>query len=94
MQISETGQLEGGRQTFLIGRIRAVSAWRGAAAERTDAERAAALKALIREAEDCGADAIVSVNFEVDAVKGSDIDGVPLRRMVASGLAVRLAMAA
>jgi uncharacterized protein YbjQ (UPF0145 family) len=94
MQISETGQLEDGRQTFVIGRIRAVSAWRGANVERSDAEHTAALKALVREAEDCGADAIVSVDFEIDGVKGADIEGVALRRVVATGLAVRFAMAA
>jgi uncharacterized protein YbjQ (UPF0145 family) len=94
MQISHTQQLEDGRQTFSIGRIKAHGAWRGACAARSDAERMAALKALIREAEDCGADAIVGVDFHIDGVIGADIDGVALQRVVATGVAVRIALAA
>jgi uncharacterized protein YbjQ (UPF0145 family) len=94
MQISQTQELEDGRQTFAIGRIKAVGAWRGANAARSEAERLVALKALIREAEDYGADAIVGVDFQIDGVVGGDVEGVPLRRVVASGLAVRIALAA
>jgi uncharacterized protein YbjQ (UPF0145 family) len=94
MQISQTQELEDGRQTFAIGRIKAVGAWRGANADRGEAERLVALKALIREAEDYGADAIVGVDFQIDGVVGGDVEGVPLRRVVASGLAVRIALAA
>jgi uncharacterized protein YbjQ (UPF0145 family) len=94
MQISHTPELEDGRQTFAIGRIKAVGAWRGANASRSEAERLAALKALVQEAEDCGADAIVGVDFQIDGVVGADIDGVALRRVVATGLAVRIALAA
>jgi uncharacterized protein YbjQ (UPF0145 family) len=94
MQISQTEQLEDGRQTYAIGRIKAVGAWRAADAAGSEAERRAALKALIREAEDCGADAIVGVDFQMDGVMGADIDGVALKRVVATGVAVRFAMAA
>jgi len=94
MQVSESQHLEDGRQIRAIGRIKAVGAWRGAGAARSEAERAAALKALIREAEDCGADAIVDVDFKIDGVMGADIDGVALQRVVAYGLAVRYAIAA
>ena len=94
MQVSHNHELEDGRQIFEIGRITAVGAWRGAGAARGEAERLVALKALIREAEDCGADAIVGVDFKIDGVKGADIDGVPLQRVVAHGVAVRFAVAA
>jgi uncharacterized protein YbjQ (UPF0145 family) len=94
MQISRTQELDDGRQTYAIGRIKAVGAWRGAAAAASHSERLAALKALIREAEDYGADAIVGVDFQTDGVIGADIDGVALKRVVVSGLAVRFAMAA
>ena len=52
------------------------------------------LRALVREAEEYGADALVDVNFETDEVAGADIDGVPLTRVVATGSAVRFALAA
>jgi uncharacterized protein YbjQ (UPF0145 family) len=94
MQVSQNQQLEDGRQTRAIGRIKAVGAWRAAETAASEAERQAVLKALIREAEDCGADAIVAVAFQMDGVIGADIDGVALKRVVATGLAVRFAMAA
>ncbi len=60
----------------------------------SEAERQAAIEALTREAEEYGADAIVDVRFEVDGVKGCDIDGVILQRVTVTGLAVRFARAA
>jgi len=87
MLVSFTEALEG-RKVSPLGRLRAAGSWRAAAAE---GDRDAAMKALMREAEDCGADAIVDVRFETDALAGSDIEGVPLSRLSASGLAVRFA---
>jgi uncharacterized protein YbjQ (UPF0145 family) len=94
MQVSQTQELEDGRQTHAIGRIKAVGAWRAASAVGGEAEKRAALRALIREAEDCGADAIVGVEFHMDGVMGADIEGVALKRIVATGVAVRFALAA
>ncbi len=94
MQISQSQELEDGRQTYAIGRIKAVGAWRAADAAGSEADRRTALNALIREAEDCGADAIVAVDFQMDGVTGADIDGVALKRVVATGVAVRFALAA
>ena len=94
MQVSQTQELEDGRQTRAIGRIKAVGAWSGAAATGGEAEKRAALRALVREAEDCGADAIVGVEFHMDGVMGADIEGVALKRVVATGVAVRFALAA
>jgi uncharacterized protein YbjQ (UPF0145 family) len=94
MQVSQTQELEDGRQTRAIGRIKAVGAWRAASAVGGEAEKRAALRALVREAEDCGADAIVGVEFHMDGVMGADIEGVALKRVVATGVAVRFALAA
>ena len=94
MQVSFAAALDDGRRTIAIGRIKATTRWRSAADPGSEAERQAAIKALTREAEEYGADAIVDVRFEVDGVKGSDVDGVMLQRVTVSGLAVRFARAA
>jgi len=86
MLVSFAKALEG-RKVSPLGRVRAAGAWRAAA---SDGDRDAALKALVQEAEDFGADAVVDVRFETDAV-GADIDGAPRSRLSASGLAVRFA---
>ena len=94
MQVSCLDGLEGIRRYHSIGRIKAGACWRGANAPETETERAAAVKALIREAEDYGADAIVDLDFEVDTVNCVDIGRVPLRRVSATGLAVKFDEAA
>jgi uncharacterized protein YbjQ (UPF0145 family) len=53
-----------------------------------------ALRALVREAEDFGADAIVAVTFSEETVQSADIGAAPLRRLTASGEAVRFRLAA
>jgi uncharacterized protein YbjQ (UPF0145 family) len=88
MQISHTLQLESGRGHTSIGRIKAASCWRAPCA-RSEADRGAALSALIRTAEDYDADAIIGVDFEVDGMNCSDIDGVCLERIAATGIAVK-----
>ena len=92
MQVSFTGALEGGRAVNAIGRIRAVGRWRAADEPASEADRRAALRALVREAEDYGADALIDVRFEADETAESD--GVSLRRLVVAGSAVRTAQAA
>ena len=77
-----------------IGRVKATTRWRAAEEPGTEEERQAAIEALMREAAEYGADAIVDVRFEVDDVKGVDIDGVALQRVTVTGLAVRFAAAA
>jgi hypothetical protein len=94
MQVSHTHELEGGRSHYLIGRIKASSGWRAPSAPGAEADRAAAVRALIREAQEYGADAIIGLDFEVDAIKRPDIDGAPLQRVAATGIAVRFAQAA
>ena len=94
MQVSYVDRLEGGRRYHSIGRIKACSCWRGASAPAPEADRLEAVRALIREAEDYGADAIVSLDFEVDSVDRVDIGGAPLRRVAATGIAVKFDEAA
>jgi uncharacterized protein YbjQ (UPF0145 family) len=94
MQVSYESELEDGRAKTVIGPVKAVSRWRAAQTMGTEAERRAAIEALMREAAEYGADAVVDVRFEVDDVKGSDIDGIVLQRVTATGLAVRFARAA
>jgi uncharacterized protein YbjQ (UPF0145 family) len=94
MKMSFTSALDDGRATTAIGRVKATTRWRAADGEGSEGERQAAIDALKREAEEYGADAVVDVRFELDDVRGHDIDGVALRRVTATGLAVRFARAA
>jgi len=92
MQVSFTGALEGGRAVRAIGRVKAVGRWRGADEEASETDRRALMLFLVREAEEYGADALVEVRFEPEET--AEIDGVSLRRLVASGAAVRASLAA
>jgi uncharacterized protein YbjQ (UPF0145 family) len=94
MQVSFAAALDDGRRTIAIGRIRATGPWRAAGGPSLEADRQTAMDALTREAEDYGADAVIDVRFEIDGCKGYDVDGVQLRRVTATGLAVRFAQAA
>ena len=94
MHVSFSSGLDDGRPLNAIGRIKAVTRWRAAGDPGAEADHRAAIEALTREAEEYGADAVVDVRFEVDGVKSSDIEGVPLQRVIATGLAVRFARAA
>jgi uncharacterized protein YbjQ (UPF0145 family) len=94
MQVSRTYVLAGGRGHHTIGRIKASSGWRAANAPGVDADRLTALRALIREAEEYEADAIVGLDFEVDSVNCADIGGAPLQRVAATGIAVKFDEAA
>ena len=92
MQVSFTGSLQAGRAAKTIGRITVVGRWRGADEPATEADRGALLRDLAREAEDYGADALIGVRFEAEET--AEIDGVSLRRLVASGSAVQITLAA
>ena len=94
MQVSTSLQLDDGRQHLSIGRIKAASRWCGTSGKSLEASRRDAVAALISEAEEYDADAIIGLEFETDAVKGADIDGTHLRRVRASGIAVKIARAA
>ena len=94
MQVSYTNELEDGRSHYSIGRIKASSSWRAANAPGAEGDRQAAIRALIREAQEYDADAIIGLDFEVDAIKRADLDGAPLQRVAATGIAVKFAEAA
>ncbi len=94
MQVSRSHELEGGRGHYSIGRIKASAGWRAVGASAAEDDRLAALKALIREALEYDADAIIALDFEVDGVMCADIGGAPLQRVAATGIAVKFAEAA
>lgn len=94
MQVSFTSVLEGGRSHNAIGQVTAVGRWRGANDPALALDRDRVLRALQREADEYGADALVDVRFATEEVAGPDIDGVPLRRVVATGSAVQFRLVA
>jgi uncharacterized protein YbjQ (UPF0145 family) len=91
MRISATTEIAGGRISTKIGKIEAASNWHAAALKNLEAElRQDALKALIRRAEDIDADAIVGVEYDVDAAAAAE-HGVAMQRVRVRGIAVTLA---
>jgi uncharacterized protein YbjQ (UPF0145 family) len=94
MQISYTRALQGDRRQVPLGLIQAATGWRATEAAVSDHDREMALRALVREAEEFGADGVVAVEFKVETISGPDQHGVPLRRVIASGEAVLLKAAA
>ncbi len=94
MQVSFTSDLDDDRAKTVIGPVKATSRWRAAGGTGTEFERKTAIEALMREAAEYGADAVIDVRFEADDVKGYDIEGVALQRVTVSGIAVRFAVAA
>jgi hypothetical protein len=94
MLVSRNNELQDGRDHYPIGSIKASSRWRPVSVAVVEADRLAAVQALIREALEYEADAIVCLDFEVDGVMRDDIDGMPLRCVAAKGIAVRFSQAA
>jgi uncharacterized protein YbjQ (UPF0145 family) len=94
MQVSRTNRLEGGRNHRSIGRIKASAGWRAVNASASEAERIEAVEALIREAQEYDADAIIDLDFELDGVRSADIEGAQLQRVAAVGIVVKFAEAA
>ena len=94
MRISFTDHVDGKSVLYPIGRVRAVSGWRAASAVGDAKARDAALQALMREAAEYDADAIIGVSYEVDGGNALDLADVDLTRVVATGIAVKLARAA
>jgi uncharacterized protein YbjQ (UPF0145 family) len=92
MRISFTDEIDGGRILYPIGRVRAAASWRGGnLGAEASRDKDAALRALIETATDVDADAIVGVGFEVDGVSCLDLTNVDLKRVTATGVAVKLA---
>jgi uncharacterized protein YbjQ (UPF0145 family) len=93
MQVIYADKPEYGRSHHPIGRLKAVGPWRGANAA-AEGDRLATVKALIQEAEGYDADAILGVRFEVDSVRSADLDRTTLKRLAATGVAVKFDEAA
>ena len=95
MRISSTDVIEGGRVLYAIGKIKAASAWHAAnGAPLQDNWRELVLNELIRRAEDIDADAIIAFDYETDAIVPVEETGVQLKRILATGVAVKLSCAA
>ena len=76
MQISQTHKLADGRGHYSIGRIRGTAEWRGANAPGGQADRFTAVRGLIREAQEYGAERrVLGLKFHIDDVKRADIEG-------------------
>jgi hypothetical protein len=94
VRISFTGTLEGARILYNIGKIEAASAWHP---ENSDPQqynwRDLILRELVRTAEDVGADAIIEVDYQNGGVVQIDEIGVKLKRVVATGIAVKVSCA-
>ncbi len=95
VRISFTGTLEGCRILYNIGEIEAATAWHpeNRAPLQQDWQQFI-LRDLVRKAEDVDADAIVGVGYRNDAAIRIDETGVKLKRVVATGIAVKLSCAA
>jgi hypothetical protein len=91
MQVSFTASLETKRAQYTIGRVAAHTPWRPADLELGETEREIAMRALMREAEEYGADGVVEIAYGTEACTG---ESGKLHRLVATGRAVRLQMAA
>ncbi len=94
MRISFTDELDGTRILYSIGRVRAASGWRAVTGLSDTTAKDAALDALMKQAAEFDADAIVGVDFEVDGGNSLDLCNVALQRVAATGIAVKLARAA
>jgi hypothetical protein len=94
MQVSRTNELKGDRAYYSIGRIKASSGWRASKAHGSRGARVEALRALVTEAQEFYADAVIDLSFEVEAIRRPDFDGAPVLRIAATGIAVKFAEAA
>jgi hypothetical protein len=93
--ISSTGAIEGGHVLYTIGKIEAASSWHPEGGVPLQANwRELILRDLVRKAEDIDADAIIGLDYQNDTPLRSEETGVNLKRIVATGLAVKLSCAA
>ena len=95
MRISSTDAIEGGRVLYTIGRIEAASTWHPAHGSPLQENWwELVLRELIHRAEDIDADAIIRVDYQNDGAILIDETRVKLKRVVATGIAVKLSCAA
>jgi hypothetical protein len=91
MQVSFTASLDTERAQYTIGRVAAHTPWRPGDHELNETDREIAMRALVREAEEYGADGVVEIAYGTETCNG---ESGKLHRVVATGRAVRLALAA
>lgn len=95
MRISTTDAIDGHKVLASIGKIEAVSSWHAAGTLPQQGKwREEMLEKLKHRAEDIGADAIIGLGYAEDGARVASETGVELRRIVATGIAVRLSVAA
>jgi len=95
MRISSTDVIEGSHVLYTIGKIKAASSWHAAnGAPPQDNWRDLVVSELIRKAEDIDADAIISFDYETDSIVPIEGTGLQLKRILATGVAVKLSCAA
>ena len=91
MHLNSTGVIEGRRILYTIGEIKAASTWHAEnGAPLQDNWREFVLNELIRKAEDIDADAVIEVNYETDCIIPVENADVQLKRILATGTAVKL----
>ncbi len=91
MRISSICVIEGRRILHTIGKINAASSWHAANGfPLQDNWREFVLSELIRKAEDIDADAIIGLDYETDSITPVEETGVQLKRILATGMAVKL----
>jgi uncharacterized protein YbjQ (UPF0145 family) len=95
MHITSGGAVEGRRIIYEIGKIKVSSPWHAAnRAPLQDNWREAVLNELAQKAEDVDADAIVALDYETSDVIRDSETGLKLKRVTATGTAVKLSCAA
>ena len=94
MRISSTDVIEGGRVLYTIGKIKAASGHAANGAPPQANWRELAVSELIRKAEDIDADAIIGLDYETDSIIPIEGTGLQLKRILATGVAVKLSCAA
>lgn len=93
--ISSSKAIEGSRILYAIGTIEAASSWHPENSTPLQHNwREVILRELIRKAEDVDADAIVGIGYHNDPAIRIEETGVNLKRVVATGMAVKLSCAA
>ncbi len=90
VRISSKRDVEGRRIVAEIGQISAASIWHSGAGP-ADSYKEGALEKLKRLAREFEADAIVDLDYTVDDVVQTDLAPMPLKRISARGVAVKLA---
>lgn len=89
VRVTANRQFEEARIVREIGRIEAASDWRGKST--VEAQQQAALRKLKELAAEFEADAIIGLDFQIDDVNATDLAPLPLSRVHARGVAVKLA---